>query len=296
MANPSQALTILFCKELSTLLSTASNNDAIRLLPDKTWLLSSVLAIHVSIELGDVLEALDAKASSSTLIHGYWHEEQDSVYVLMGQDVWQSTRCDRHAGSRVMTMVNNDPLDSVKRMQVIKLHTVPAEPGPCPGAMEHNGTELQVLAHFLRASLRLNPFDLSIVVTALAEGSLSLTPSFEGVSRHTSAALLTTARSALLHASTYKHLLSGAVRSTPSLVQLAEIYDISAADRPLQGIYTIMVQFSGAPAAEALRRRQPSFLHGLAHLAWRHRPCAHPRHTGLHEAILHACQLYAPAH
>lgn len=56
----------------------------------------------------------------STVIDGFWNGE-NAVWLNMGLDVSQSTRLDRFAGSRILSMANNDALDSTTLVQTVKL-------------------------------------------------------------------------------------------------------------------------------------------------------------------------------
>lgn len=88
--------------------------------------LSAEIPIQVKLSSGlpwlDFVSAFDDAASQSDMIHGYWTTKaNDELCVLMALDVWRSTRLDRLVGSRILNMVNNDALDSPKRMQALKL-------------------------------------------------------------------------------------------------------------------------------------------------------------------------------
>ena len=86
----------------------------------------------------------------------------------MGLAVWNSTRLDRFAGSRILSMANNDPIDSDKRMQTIKISE-----SNTTNALElmdiNHVQEYQTMVHFLRVSLRLGHSDATKIVSLLVD-------------------------------------------------------------------------------------------------------------------------------
>jgi len=119
---------------------------------------------------------LEAATSRTDMIHGPWRGKDHVSLILMGMDVWRSTRLLRLQSSRHFFILNNDLLDSTKRMQTVWISQ--------KSESESETAETQDMAHFLRASLRLNAQDVSLVLATLQElgwqetyGTWSLSPS-----------------------------------------------------------------------------------------------------------------------
>lgn len=152
----------------------------------RQWLVSTVLVLELNsleIDWDTFTDGFETVSCQSPLIHGLWSDDNQAIWLHMGLDVWQSTRLDRFCGSRVLSMLNNDPIDSTKRMQTIKVVPVTddfeggdrhliddtdAALQPSISVKPSQLKDLQVMAHHLRASLRLRSSDVSKVIRLLA--------------------------------------------------------------------------------------------------------------------------------
>ncbi|CZT21742.1 uncharacterized protein RCC_07607 [Ramularia collo-cygni] len=144
-----------------------------------TWLLSTEMTLKLSDDddWDLFVQELDAYASHSSKIHGHWRIEddtEDAVYILMGRDVWQSTRCDRFAGSRVISVENNDAVDSTNRMQTMRVVNRSSD---CNRGIYHvpagQTTTYQTFAHLFRTALRLGPRDTGNMIDICAKYGLN---------------------------------------------------------------------------------------------------------------------------
>lgn len=157
-------------------LSNAIALDDIRIDEPPQWLAGTVLELSVATgDWQEVVDILGDLSKQSPLVHGFW-KDQGAIWLHMGLDVWQSTRLDRFSGSRILTAANNDPINSTKRMQTLKLvqidsHVKRKKSTLTPAATLSSVqlTVYQTMAHFLRASLRLGARDISKVVRLLAK-------------------------------------------------------------------------------------------------------------------------------
>lgn len=163
MMTPTQ-VALHLCRELERTCGLASNSIDVQI----PCLLDTEILAHVSDELWESFtEAIDARCHGSEKIHGHWSENDEdveAVFVRMGIDVWQSTRCDRFKGSRIMSMANNDPVDSPNRLQTIKVVKASTPVEKTSVTPEH-----QLMAHFLRAGIRLNSTDISKVMRTIID-------------------------------------------------------------------------------------------------------------------------------
>lgn len=132
----------------------------------ESWLVGTELIITVpAISWQGVQESLDSVVEFSPMIHGHWADGEDALFVLMGVDVWQSTRCDRFFGSRIHNIANNDAVASTKRMQLVRL-----EARKRGKSSQHDYIDThQLMVHVLKASARLSAPDLGLVVNLLAD-------------------------------------------------------------------------------------------------------------------------------
>lgn len=88
----------------------------------------------------------------------------------MGLDVWQTTRCDRSAGSPTLSETNNDPVDSLNRMQTVRVvYRSPDRSGGLYHAPEGHANFYQTVAFMLRCMLRLGSRDVSNMIQVFAK-------------------------------------------------------------------------------------------------------------------------------
>ena len=94
----------------------------------------------------------------------------------MGLDVYRSTRIDRLRGSRVLSMLNDAPLDSEYRLQLVKVDFSALGPISAAGRSYYNIEGIldqQRVTNFLAASLRLAPADVTQVIRYFNELQLT---------------------------------------------------------------------------------------------------------------------------
>ena len=169
MTDASAELTLALTTELRTLSSNVFEGNIDIRSSDK-WLVGTILELGVvtGLKWADLVEGFSEIASLSPLIHGFWTDDS-AIWLHMGLNVWKSTRLDRFAGSRVLSMANNEAMNSIKRMQTVKLVLIDDD---YPALSSDTSIDLngyQTMVHYLRASLRLGAADTSRVVRLLAE-------------------------------------------------------------------------------------------------------------------------------
>ncbi|EME77949.1 uncharacterized protein MYCFIDRAFT_79193 [Pseudocercospora fijiensis CIRAD86] len=236
----------------------------------KYWILDTVLELKIDPRRGlDFILRLGDRVANSSRIHGFWLEDGGStVFIRMGEDFWQSTRCDMFQGSRAISAANNDPVDSPRRIQTVRVFC-----GKSIRELEWRFTkEHEIMAHFLRISLRLNHRDITIVMRSLAgigakwesfgcrkiEKKLDdEVRSFPGGKAIMVRAAFDALRRAVAEGFLYK--LPKAFADSRKLVELGDDHKVSAANMSFQGIWTVLGSFESRKAKNFLRKTQPSF-------------------------------------
>lgn len=103
----------LLTKEPKRLLNEAlpTAKGTVKLEAPHEALLNTEIVVEVDISRkvrwSDILSAFAPAAALSNMIHGHW-TSGDELHVVMGLDVWRSTRLDRFTGSRIVSLANND--------------------------------------------------------------------------------------------------------------------------------------------------------------------------------------------
>lgn len=123
-----EAVALSFYEELNRVLAEALDlgEDTIHLkLPPYVILdaeiVFAVASLPSQLSWAGLVNVMDDAAPLSNLMHGQWAEDENSLSIWMGLGIWNSTRADRLPGSRVLSILNNGPLDSPQRKQLVRL-------------------------------------------------------------------------------------------------------------------------------------------------------------------------------
>ena len=178
-------LAATLAQELASACSTIFDTEITFDCPNQ-WLLSTVLDLRVKTDMPwyELIEGIEEVVNHCPLVHDVWINNH--VWLHMGLDIWQSTRLDRFGGSRVLSMANNDALDSPKRVQTIRLTSATERHITRPRSTRKESSKIglleftsisslkayQTMAHFLKASLRLSSSDISRVIRILMDNGL----------------------------------------------------------------------------------------------------------------------------
>lgn len=237
------------------------------------WIPGTELTIGVPTSVWKrVRSGISERVSFSDMIHLYWSETrgqwpvETDIYLRIGRAVWQSTRDDRFRGSRILSILNNDPIGSSNRLQTVKLVR-----GSGTGVLQYEGGDIDgrhrlfhLIAHFLEISLRLSPRDIGNFIGRVSRQHLLPFDATHIVAEGTTEEehlMLQAARRALVHAQVKGYWTQQLykIRFPLSLKELSEGFRISAADRSFDNGCAVMVILSGTKAKEALCQLQPSF-------------------------------------
>lgn len=265
------------------------------------WIPGTELTIGVRASLWSQVQfAIPERVSFSDMIHLHWFEtrgsrpEETEIYIRMGRDVWQSTRCDRFRGSRILSMLNDSPADSTKRLQTIKLVR-----GAGSGILAYHGKDVKrqhehfrLMAHFLRMSLGLCPRDIGSFIGRISQDTsnpFNVNRVKSKIRCPKEKLMFIAACEALGHAERkgYWTRLRN-IESPQALSDLDDRYHISAANRTFSNSWAVMAILIGGNAMKALSQIQPStFMWTPRHL--RCKPQVHVIETpicNLHYPIL----------
>jgi hypothetical protein len=110
-----------------------------------------------------IMEKAEANLNVTPLIYQLWIEDA-SMYIRIGQHIWQSTRQDRQGGSRVLSTECGTPLANFGGLQLIQVLHHPYAPfqhdmGPL--------TPYQNVALLLGSTFRVGPRDITAVLSWL---------------------------------------------------------------------------------------------------------------------------------
>jgi len=124
---------------------------------------SSLLGAIIDMQLSDIdqidLGRIQCQAETRQAVIAA-RREKACLYLSIGYDSWTTTRTDRLTGSQVCSMDHDVPLSSPKRTQIVRLSM--ASSFRSSFVRGH-----QELVWFLKASLRLNVFDVSDIIEHL---------------------------------------------------------------------------------------------------------------------------------
>lgn len=236
------------------------------------WIMGTVLLIGVpSPEIWKKLLSVISRAveTSGMIRDAYITTDTNAICLQMALDGWAGSRKDRSFGSPMLSALNGLDADSTSVPQAVKIirsdHVNLTLRSTSDIRMIDRFDEYQLLAHYLRLSLRLSADDLGTFLdlfindggsnpsrTRLTmEGGTEEEQSMLGIVR---AALSFAREKGFLDAS-----ILGRILNPTTLVQLGEKYDISAADRSFAYSWSVLVRLEGNSSAEALRRKTPSF-------------------------------------
>ena len=235
-----------------------------------SWVLGTLLHLYVDkSEQDDMIDCFIDVIARSSCSHAFWVDE-DTIWVRAGLDAYRSTRLDRYAGSRVYTMTNSAPIDSVNRLQLIKIEFHDSPGDNCSGMYLAN-IDQQRMAVFLTTSLRLSPQDASVVVDVFDANQLSwdqireiggdgfneMANSLYGINR----SIVTRSVAALHHPheNDYFKALLSALSDSQVLETLSNKVNLSAASRFLARKFVIGIVLHHSTWNETAPRRSPSF-------------------------------------
>lgn len=122
-------------------------------------MIGTLLHVQVSCIDDDLLDRIQAVAIHREVVRAMWRDP-DSLYLHIGFDSWAYTRTDRYEGSRVLGAQHDLPLSSVQTVQLVKLSLTSA-------SLYIFIKAYQQMAWFLKASLRLNTFEITRVIETL---------------------------------------------------------------------------------------------------------------------------------
>ena len=106
----------------------------------------------------------DRAAKTSSVIQSHFVDNAGSrtIHVKAGYDILQSIRNDRKSGSKVHSILNNDPFSSDRRMQLISI--VRKYESYVEGSADlprRIFKERQLVASYMHFTLRMNPRDIT---------------------------------------------------------------------------------------------------------------------------------------
>ncbi|KAK3717462.1 hypothetical protein LTR37_005852 [Vermiconidia calcicola] len=127
---------------------------------------------NVDVTYSELTPGFEVLSTQPPLIHGFWVDEE-ATWLHMGLDVWQSTRLDRFAGSRVRSVVDNDAIASPKRMQTLRLMEDKQYAPPKKTLITPTLGQYQTTVHFLMASLRLGRADTTELIHLLVVNGIT---------------------------------------------------------------------------------------------------------------------------
>lgn len=252
-----------FQAEIELVCSLASGSTA---LLQPSWIPGTELTIGV-IAPGwqHARSCILERSALSDMVHSYsFSITGDIIYLRMGQDVWQSTRCDRFRGSRILSPMNDNPADSTKRLQTIKIVR-----GSGNGVLDYEGGDVQgqhqhfrLKAHFLRMCLGLCPKDIGRFIGRVSRETSDPINANRVISKGSSKEerlMLTAGCEAIGHAQSNGYWVKMPSILTPQgLTDLDDQYGISAIDRSFKKSWAVLVFMSGNKARDVLGQRQPS--------------------------------------
>lgn len=254
-------------------IARASNLDSeVFTLPRPVWIMGTVLPIGVStLKAWEQITSNISKAmqTSEMILHASFTTGREAICLKMSTRTWAYSRQDRGRGSPILSPRNGERADSIGVPQELRL--IPAynskwTPRWADLVLMNRYDEYQLLAHFLRLSIRLSATDLGTFLdllvqscrpsrTAHGKAVMAKSDNDRCMIHVVSAALAYAQRKGFLDHDHLKKMLGA-----HSLIEFSKHFSISAADRSFdEDSWVILVKLEGSSAMEALRRRTPSF-------------------------------------
>lgn len=255
-------------------------NDSLSLLRP-LWIMGTVLTIIVpDLEAwGTLLGIVSRDVQTSDMIRHKWMTTgEHSIFLEMALNGWAHTRQDRARGSPILSLLNGANADSMNIPQMIRLILVGTVGRDDQvrysdrhkifagyREIERRFATYQLLASFLRLSLRLGPADLGRFLDFETQEQCSKWDPNRLIARGRcleEQSMLRHVCNALQYARDHgffktKHLSK--VLKPATLFEFGCQVHVSTADRYLDKSWTVLVKLDGVSAVEALRKRTPSF-------------------------------------
>lgn len=224
-----------------------------------------VFKVHWTGEKADFIdtlrEVLSLSSSIETILSGWIQDHRACLSLIMGSNVWQSTRRDRLLASRVWSAGNDVALASVQRTQLVHVTYVQSHIEELALKVDQPASvrdTYQRIVCFLVATLRLNAIDVTTVIQYLLSIGWH---KYENLVLQAQSPMIRYALEALAHAKSHDYLdrFLESADNQDKLAALSARYDLSAANRKMLGTWPVLIQCSNRALLEQARSIQPSF-------------------------------------